>query len=533
MRAAIGFVTVACACGQSDVRQQSGPTSGATASASGGGTDPTTGPGPDMGLRFDLNQGELEDVPLAEVCNPVDGLDGIGPCHQRAPADSFSATVQWEWSGIDDAWSQSIVLPLVAPLTDDNGDGNVDLCDTPDVILLAFSTYYIWDARIFALDGATGAMHFMAETPVSATSTPAIADLDGDGAVEIIARTLDSEIAAFSRTGDLLWVTASAYLQTNMGAIALADVDNDGDGEIAVANLLFDHQGNLLQTLTDTSPVGWGSATALADLDGDDDLEIVMGRSAFHHDGSPLFVQPTLAAGYPQIAQLDSDPWPEILLTNDNGLTVLEHTGAIKFANLRPTGVVANPFNWLRPSVVHDIVGDSRSEFAVSSQGLFAVYDEVGTVLWTAKISDMTGATTATAFDFLGAGSANAIYSDEQQLHVYDGQGNEIMTVPRSSGTGIEYPVVADIDNDGSAEIAVVSNAGLENVQTAPALQVVRDEFDRWIPARRIWNQHTYHVTNIREDGTLPQYEVPSWTHLNSYRVNAQIESGQVCQPEG
>jgi hypothetical protein len=47
---------------------------------------------------------------------------------------------------------------------------------------------------------------------------------------------------------------------------------------------------------------------------------------------------------------------------------------------------------------------------------------------------------------------------------------------------------------------------------------------------RRIWNQHTYHVTNVREDGTIPQHEQPSWTRLNTFRTNAQINSTGVAR---
>jgi hypothetical protein len=82
------------------------------------------------------------------------------------------------------------------------------------------------------------------------------------------------------------------------------------------------------------------------------------------------------------------------------------------------------------------------------------------------------------------------------------------------------------VDNDGSAEI-LVSSYG-----TVPTLQVIRDVKDRWIQARRIWNQHTYHVTNVREDGTIPQFEANSWEQLNTYRTNAQIEGGSICNPE-
>ena len=66
-----------------------------------------------------------------------------------------------------------------------------------------------------------------------------------------------------------------------------------------------------------------------------------------------------------------------------------------------------------------------------------------------------------------------------------------------------------------------------------PALQVFRDAEDRWIQARRIWNQHAYHVTNNREDATLPSPPVNNWETLNTFRTNAQIEGGTVCVPEG
>ncbi len=104
--------------------------------------------------------------------------------------------------------------------------------------------------------------------------------------------------------------------------------------------------------------------------------------------------------------------------------------------------------------------------------------------------------------------------------------------VPYSQELGPFEGPIAVIDNDGSAEIVVVSNKGYANF-TEPAIQVIRDKEDRWIPARRIWNQHAYHVTNVREDGTIPQVEPKSWELLNTFRTQAQIAvGGGVCQPE-
>lgn len=53
----------------------------------------------------------------------------------------------------------------------------------------------------------------------------------------------------------------------------------------------------------------------------------------------------------------------------------------------------------------------------------------------------------------------------------------------------------------------------------------------RWIPARRIWNEHAYHVTNVRENGRLSQLEKRSWTLLNTFGTNAQISASGVCNP--
>jgi hypothetical protein len=153
------------------------------------------------------------------------------------------------------------------------------------------------------------------------------------------------------------------------------------------------------------------------------------------------------------------------------------------------------------------------------------------TVNWIANVQDGSGWAAGTAFDFDGNGVAEAMYADEINLYVFDGNGQPLLSVPRSAKTLAEYPVVADVDNDGSAEIVVVSDSGFQNNQTAPTVQVIRDIEDRWIQPRRIWNQHTYHVTNVREDGKIPQFEKPSWQKLNTFRTNSQIEGGEICLP--
>ena len=62
--------------------------------------------------------------------------------------------------------------------------------------------------------------------------------------------------------------------------------------------------------------------TSCADLDDDKDQEVVLGHAAYHHDGQQYYVT-GVGPGYPSIANLDLDPEPEVLITNFNGLSLL------------------------------------------------------------------------------------------------------------------------------------------------------------------------------------------------------------------
>jgi hypothetical protein len=537
---AASFVAIACGDDQRDpfATGTAGSTSAPTGSASGSGS----GSGPGSGSGLDTTAGStasggplldvgVPDVGLGQTCEVLDDGSGIGPCTDSAPPDSFEPEVQWAWEGDGDR-RQIITIPLVANLTDDDGNGTIDLCDTPDVVVQAFANYANFLGAIYVLDGATGQVHWQSEPIIDASFTPALGDIDGDGLPEIVAvRHGTQHLLAFEHDGTLKWQSVEPWNDFGFSALALADLDGDGAVEILADTSVYSAAGLRQLLLPETTITGWGNATTAADLDGDGDLEIVLGRSAFHHDGSPYYMTMSVPTGYPQVANLDDDPEPEVLVQSYDGLTVLEHDGTIKLAALRPSGVPADGTSWIRPATVHDLTGDGVAEWATSSGGIYAAYTANGGLLWSFPVEDVTGSAAGTAFDFLGDGVAEAMYGDEHRLYVLDGQGMPLLEVPRSSGTLQEYPVVVDVDNDGSAEILVVSNAGWFGSQTAPALQVIRDAKDRWIPARRIWNQHTYHVTNVREDGTIPTVEPRHWQLLNTFRTQAQIEAGGVCQP--
>jgi len=485
------------------------------------------GSGP--GIVFDMGRVGDFNIPPVDMCSVTDDMNAVGECRTKAPPDSFEPVEQWNYTPPGEP--QSYVTPLVANLTDDDGNGTIDLCDIPDVVLVAGTSTGPPGAtgHIYVLDGETGTLHFQIPDVVAGNFTPALGDIDGDGLVEIVTLTPAGAFQAFDHDGTKKWELATTWDAGDFGqpldysaAAALADLDNDGDVEIIAGNKIVDHLGTTVLTLPALS--GNWSATVPADLDGDGDLEVVLGNSAYHHDGTLLW-STGLERGYPQVADLDEDGLPEVLLNNNQGLSLIEHTGAVTYSNLRPTGDPTGFTTWLRPSTIHDFDGDGVAEYAVSSANNYTVYESDASIVWSAPVQDASGIAAGTAFDFLGDGVAEAMYTDEINLYVFDGMGSVLLQVPRGSGTLSEYPVVVDVDNDGSAEILFVSNSN------APTLQVTADLEDRWIQARRIWNQHAYHVTNVREDGTIPQFEPPSWESLNTIRTNAQIEGGGLCVP--
>ena len=66
-------------------------------------------------------------------------------------------------------------------------------------------------------------------------------------------------------------------------------------------------------------------------------------------------------------------------------------------------------------------------------------------------------------------------------------------------------------------------------------IEVWGDALDNWVSTRPIWNQHSYHITNVEIDGSIPEVEQSSWLFPegaphNSYRRNVQGAS-DFCAP--
>jgi hypothetical protein len=106
-----------------------------------------------------------------------------------------------------------------------------------------------------------------------------------------------------------------------------------------------------------------------------------------------------------------------------------------------------------------------------------------------------------------------------------------------TSGTALEMPVVADVDGDGHADLVVPSDAspscpvpegqtGQQHGASTEGVFVMRDPMNRWMGSRPLWNEHTYHITNINDNLTVPRVETANWLGWNNYRQNVQGAAG-------
>jgi hypothetical protein len=540
-----------------------------------------------------------ENIPLvppgSEICN--NGLDDdgdgfvdffdtdcacadgnfFGRCTDDCVYDSgfanFSLTSLW--SSVDNI--STYTTPIVA---------DIDKDGTPEAIMMSANSLVATpdprrskDIRI--INGATGATERNITTPFMAWVGPvpiAVADVDNDGFGEIIIATIDNTdnpvadravLICYEHDGTFKWRSNATYGQTNAArnfgsSVGIADFNQDGIPEVYVYNEIFNAQtgvklvdggANGISLMVDAGFGALANPVAAELISSNSSLELAAGRTVYTVNitnpagtaGNTMTAVnysglPATAAndGFTSVADIDNDGNLDVVVhtfsaarlyvwnPRTNAL-IAERTGLTLAAGGAGVGV---PF-------IGDVDNDNQPEIGIIRTNTMQMFEYVAgnTTLqqkWLRTVTDPSGFTGITMFDFNQDGKTEIVYRDEDDIRILDGSGSSAVdlitagTLPCASGTGADMAIVVDIDGNGSAEFCVTCGQGAKPAYTGN-LRVFKSPTRPYAPARKIWNQYGYHVVNINDDLSIPRQQqnqakaFSAGIPLNNYLVQATI----------
>ncbi len=337
-------------------------------------------------------------------------------------------------------------------------------------------------------------------------------------------------IAALRPDGGLEWLSSEARVSCAGHAPALADLEGDGTVEVVLGSYILSgadggiraHGGGGNGGYVAYDEVGYLSFPL--DLDGDGQQEIIAGNTIYDSQGETVCKMDSwLEDGFPAAADLDGDGAGEFVVVG-NGRLHVHQADCTLIASWDLDGGGNGG-----PPTIADFDGDGSPEIGVAGSQYYSVYEYTGEKLWSAPITDESShATGSSVFDFDGDGQSEVVYADETRLWIFDGATGDVRLEwdGHSSRTLHEYPTIVDVDADGMTEI-VVPNGGGHYDARYRGLSVLGSEFGDWMSNRQVWNQHAYNIVNINDDLSLPRHPESNWPGYNNFR------SGFVDVPEG
>ncbi|WP_458627206.1 HYR-like domain-containing protein [Winogradskyella sp. PC D3.3] len=456
-------------------------------------------------------------------------------CVSPAPAPDFSIELALQGPA-------NTLDPSLAPTIGDlDGDGTPEIIAPLGNTAKGYMTYHV-DNGALVDAGVNFDLPLYVGSAAGTIVQPAIADIDKDGYPEVVTVGNNGYVYVFANTGG----SSTTYKYRSdlttfirYGSPRVADIDEDGVPEIVVGSSVFKFD-LINNTLNRVIYMGTGyprgstynnvtTDPVIVDiLPSNPGKEIVAGSVVYGVDltAGTFTVLKNLynidtrfgqwADGPTAVGDLDLDGDLDVVFNtgsyivawDPNGDQTLIIKGSTSGTQLTGMPAISNVYN----DITNDGKTEDYPEVLLCERFKLTAFNvqKSGYQVWSLATSDTSGGTGVTSFDFNGDGVQEIVYNDETNIRIIDGSTTsptDLAAFNSGTLTWSEHPVVADVDNDGQAEmIAFTGDAqagngeGRINIFKAGAGTV-------WQPARNMWNQRGYRVVNIKDDLTIPAEE--------------------------
>jgi large repetitive protein len=462
------------------------------------------------------------------------------------PSNKFTMTM--DWSSPNETTNHLSRMAI--------GDLNRD--GVPEIV-----TMNRYTKRVFILNGSDGSIQSQATVAWEPYWEIAIANIDDDACGEIFFIGYEDPpgnnnngvyMYAYDCNLNFLWRTAQRFPDDPIN-YGIADFDSDGRAEIYAKDEIYDAKtGVRIVKTTAASYTRINGGPTAVDMDNDGKLELIIGLAIYKVNlgartvdaGSLTLVnsRPEYFIRYPfnatSVADYNLDGNLDIIAsgsTNSNGANTTVFFWDVAANTLKTfsdpiagnftiAGCPASTGTYYQNGWQYgtgrinlaDLDGDGKMNASyVSGKFLYALKEDFS-LLWRVPVNEETsGHTGCTLFDFNGDGQSEIVYRDEKFIYIINGNDGSINTQQACvSRTNREYPIVADVDADGSTEICVT--CGFNDAQAVANfcdiynsrnshVRVFKSATEPWVPARRLWNQHGYFNVNVNNDLTIPRVQ--------------------------